>query len=1044
MRKEPPAALEGERNQSSRRAAISRRVAQSLLSGKFEQFVAEASAESAIENSHRRAGQFDSLTTNHSGQFEKVIDEEDSHPAGAPSGPGSSVRLPGQAALFDASNTGRHYYRSVARVGLQVAEALDYMHSQGLLHRDIKPSNLLLDTHGVVWITDLGLARADESAALTRTGDVVGTVRYMAPERFRGESVASSDVYSLGMTLYELLACRSPFNEADRGRLIYEITSKDPASPRTYDARVPRDLETIVLKAIDRDPARRYQSAEELAADLRSFLDDRPILARRSGVLERGWRWCRRNPMVASLAASLAAVLLVAAIAGSIAAFVFRDQANDLQQEQTKSTQRLYDALFARAQSGRWSGRMGQRFESLGALTEAANLGPVLGWNEERKSLLRNEAIACMILSDLRLAQPAHHLPPGTISLAYDDTLERYVASDQNGNLRLCRTADHVELLRLPGAGDRAYVAQFSGDNRLLAVKYHGDLPPVARVWDLSAKKIVLESPGGEFDFSPDGSRLALVTPDRAIQLFDLQSRQPLQRLPVEPPCQVVRFHPRGNLLAVCSPLSADVRIIDIKSAKVVKTFHHPREVFFLNWDATGKFLACACSDSLGYVWDVQSGERRAVLRGHQAELMGVFFSHTGPLLASVSWDKTTRLWDSRTGRQLISADGELRAFSADDRRLAFRNQTGFIADELRVFDFASGDECRTLQEFGAREKGPNHLDISPDNRLLLSCGADGARLWDAATGEQLAVLYEDRQMLGFNSTFTFHPDGASVLASIKDGVYRWPIKRFREEGRLHVTFGPPQQLSDLPGEGSACLDRTGRHLATIRGNEAYVIALDQALQPVRLSGHAGMTRIAISPDGQWVATGTWHALGVVLWDAKTGRRVRDLFPEAASATVAFSPDGKWLVSGANGIYRFWEVGTLDHRDIPGAFPYLIALSDDGDTVAVSRSPSAVHLVNPHTGQTFAELEAQNPQMVSWLRFAPDGSRLAVACSTHVIQLWDLRRIRQQLSTMGLDWNSHPYPPASADAHVPIHVEVDQGMLAPAHGGPYRVIGHAK
>ncbi len=423
------------------------------------------------------------------------------------------------------------------------------------------------------------------------------------------------------------------------------------------------------------------------------------------------------------------------------------------------------------------------------------------------------------------------------------------------------------------------------------------------------------------------------------------------------------------------------------------------------------------------------------MLTGHQAELMGVFFSHTGTILASVSWDQTTRLWDDRTGRQLMSAGGELRAFSADDRRLAFRNQSEWISDEVRIFEFASGDECRTFEEIGAREKGPTRLDISPDNRLLLSCGPDGARLWDTTTGEQVAVLYEGRQTLGYNSAFIFHPDGTSVLASMKDGVYRWPIQRVREEGRLHVKFGPPQQVSDLPGEGSASLDRTGRHLATIRGNEVYVFALDQASPPVKLSGHANIARIAISPDGRWVATGTWHGLGVVLWDAKTGRRVRDLFPEAASATVAFSPDDKWLVSGANGIYRSWEVGTWEHRDTPGAFPYLMAFSDDGETMAVTPSATAVRLLDPKSGRTLAELEAPNPQMVSWLCFTPDGSRLAVACSTHLIQLWDLRRIRQQLAAMELDWNSRSLPSADVDARVPIQVEVDQGMLAPSHGG---------
>jgi serine/threonine protein kinase/WD40 repeat protein len=1077
LRKEPAAALEPQGNgQSSRRAtitpraAISRQVAHSLLSGRFEQLAAEASAESATENSQRTVVPLDRPVTNVSRQVDNSMDRDgDLHQAGAAMAQGSSVRLPGQAALSDSSSAGQHYYRSIARVGLQVAEALGYMHSQGLLHRDIKPSNLLLDTHGVVWITDLGLAREDESAALTRTGDVVGTVRYMAPERFRGKSAASSDVYSLGMTLYELSALRSAFDESDRGRLIYEIASKDPAPPRTYDPRVPRDLETIVLKAIDREPARRYQSADALADDLRSFIDDRPILARRSGVLERGWRFCRRNRLVASLAASLAALLVVVAVAGSIAALVFRDEANDLQQEQTKSTQRLYDALFARAQSGRWSGRMGQRFESLRALAESANLGPALKWDDEQKLLLRNEAIACLILPDLQLAQPVHRLPQGTFSLAFDANLKRYAASDQNGNLHLCRTADHVELVRLPGAGDRAHVARFSPGDRFLAAKYHDNLPLVARVWDLLAKKVAWESPGGDFDFSPDGSRFALVTPDGAIQLFDLHSQRALKRLPVEPPCEVVRFQPHGDLLAVCSTPSADVRVIDVESGKVVKTFQHPREVLFVNWDPTGKLLACACSDFLGYIWDVESGERQVVLRGHQAELMGAYFSHTGPFLASVSWDQTTRLWDSRTGRPLISADGELLAFSADDRRLAFRGKSGSGADDVRVFEFARGDECRTLQEVERREKGPNHVDISPDNRLLVSCGPDGVWVWDIATGERAAVINDGRKSLGFNSTALFHPNGTSVLTTIDHGIYRWPIKRFREAGRLHVSIGPPQPLSDFRGDGPACLDRDGRTLATIRGEEAYVITLDQASQPVRpaghaempriainpnaksvtrsiwhldqasqpvrLAGHAGMARIAISPDGKLVATGTWHGLGVVLWDAKAGKKVRDLFPEAASATVAFSPDGKWLVSGANDIFRIWRVGRWDYHDISGAFPNLIAFSDDGETMAVSYSQSAVRLVNPDTGATFAELEPQNPQLMSWLRFSPDGTRLAVACSTHLIQLWDLRRIREQLAAMGLDWSTRPYPPDGADAHVPIKVEVDQGMLGPSHGG---------
>ncbi len=192
------------------------------------------------------------------------------------------------------------YYRSVARVGLQVAEALAYAHSQGILHRDIKPSNLLLDARGTVWVTDFGLAKAEGTDALTHTGDIVGTLRYMAPERFDGWSDPRSDVYSLGATLYELLTLRHLFEEANRAKLIDRVMHDVPAPPRKLDRKVPRDLETIVLKAIAKEPAHRYATAEQMAEDLRRFLADKPVLARRSSPIEQAWRWCRRNKGLAA------------------------------------------------------------------------------------------------------------------------------------------------------------------------------------------------------------------------------------------------------------------------------------------------------------------------------------------------------------------------------------------------------------------------------------------------------------------------------------------------------------------------------------------------------------------------------------------------------------------------------------------------------------------------------------------------------------------------------------------------------------------------
>ena len=203
-------------------------------------------------------------------------------------------------------------FREAARTGAQVADALAHAHSKGVLHRDIKPSNLILDEHGDVWVTDFGVAKVLEDATFTLSGDVVGTLRYMPPERFAGQSDARGDVYSLGVTLYEWLTGRPPFPDADAKRLIHDITHAPMPAPRQLDPAIPAELETIVLKAADRDPALRYQTAAELADDLRRFLADRPILARRAGLPERVWRWCRRNPLLAGLHAAV--VLLLAAI----------------------------------------------------------------------------------------------------------------------------------------------------------------------------------------------------------------------------------------------------------------------------------------------------------------------------------------------------------------------------------------------------------------------------------------------------------------------------------------------------------------------------------------------------------------------------------------------------------------------------------------------------------------------------------------------------------------------------------------------------------
>ncbi len=245
---------------------------------------------------------------------------------------------PPVAAPPPACRLGASYWRSVAAIGMQAADALHYAHLHHTLHRDIKPGNLLLDRQGVVWITDFGLAKMIDDEQASHTVGLAGTLRYMAPEQFAGQSDARSDIYSLGLTLYELLTLEPAFSDSSRSRLIQQVAQGSPPSPRKLNPSVPRDLETIVLKAIAREPADRYTSAADLARDLQCFLDDRPIAARRSSAPERLWRWARRNRAVAGLAASTLVLLFLVAVVASVG-YIRTVQANVEEARQRKKAE---------------------------------------------------------------------------------------------------------------------------------------------------------------------------------------------------------------------------------------------------------------------------------------------------------------------------------------------------------------------------------------------------------------------------------------------------------------------------------------------------------------------------------------------------------------------------------------------------------------------------------------------------------------------------------------------------------------------------------
>jgi hypothetical protein len=505
--------------------------------------------------------------------------------AAAPTEPGGP-----RSSALSAGGSEAAYSRSVARLGLQVAEALAYAHRQGVLHRDIKPANLLLDLQGTVWITDFGLAKAEGADELTHTGDLVGTLRFMAPERFEGRSLPQSDVYSLGLTLYELLTLRPAFADGNKGRLIEKVLRETPAAPRAIDRRIPRDLETVVLKCLAKEPAERYPTAAALAEELRRFLADRPIKARRAPWYERGWRWCRRNPAVAILLGAVAALLVVVATVSTAAALLLngalqekdtalKEKGAALQEKEgaeRKARLGQAEALVGQAHGIRISRRPGQRFEALAVLKKAADLGRELGHPPEWFHRLRNEAIAALALPDVHITQQFGRVPKGNNLAGLSDDFELYAQTTDKGDCTVRRVADDSVVVRLRELGESASAG--FGPGQTLAVL--GKSTHVFRLWDFSRgePELLLREKGiYGWTFHPNGRSLALMQNDCRISVYAVATGKVLHefetreaRQEVRNSRQDLRFHPKEPLIATFSYFSRDVSVYDLDTGAVV------------------------------------------------------------------------------------------------------------------------------------------------------------------------------------------------------------------------------------------------------------------------------------------------------------------------------------------------------------------------------------------------------------------------------------------------------------------------------------------
>jgi WD40 repeat protein len=929
------------------------------------------------------------------------------------------------------------YWHCVARIGLQVAEALEYAHKQGILHRDVKPSNLLLDMQETVWVTDFGLAKLEDQQNLTHTGDLLGTLRYMPPEAFDGRSDARSDVYSLGLTLYEMLAFRPAFSEIERSRLIKQVTTTEPERLHRANRAIPRDLVTIVHKAIERDARHRYLTAGELAADLRRYLDDEPIQARRIGAVEWLYRWCRRNRAVASLAGAvllLIATLAVVSTTGTIwLAKALQDRGQALQDSEThlhvaekanvEGNAKLWDSLLSQARAGRLSRRLGQRFDSLEAIRKAMALPVPEGRSVDE---LRNEAIACLALPDFRPIQTWDVAPLGTFA-CFDGRLERYARVDRHGKISVRRVADGVAIAGLT-ASNPPNGFWLSPDGRFGTAWSEGLRLQCWKLADPTPQLVMDEGEVTGYDFSPDSRQCAVVRATGHLDLFDLGTGKRLRRIeqatvPNGAYHVHLAFHPHEPKAAVAGP--AGVSVVDLEAGRVLLKLPDERAAYHVCWHPSGRTLAVVNFASADiHLWDVPTKKKTLTLSGAKGGGIGFTFSPRGDALLSWEWGGTLRWWDPDSGQQLLATPGSLyeRHFGADGRHLA-----GRLVGKSGIWEMALPREYETMARDPVHGKGVYYLpSVSPDGQLLAVGMADGVGLWELEADTAVAFL-----PLGQTLHVLFEPSG-SLLTNSPPGLLRWKL---RPDPGGKWLVGPPERLGRLNPLGAIAQSRDGRVLAHANFDGGLLMHLDRPGQPMRLVPHEDVRFVAVSPDGRWVATGSHNGAAAKVWEAETGKLVRTLLPEVTHNGVCFSPDGRWLATYGGGGCRLWSTDTWEEKPGPKiANGGLQTFTADGKLMAVElEQRGLLALVEVDSGRELARLEDPNLDGAIFMVFSPDGSRLVTVnhSDSGMIHVWDLRAIREHLKELGLDWDAAPLPPAADQRARPIEVQVQLGNIVP-------------
>lgn len=903
-------------------------------------------------------GQFGSQATVVDGGQPEVPPDEAPAPAEqtppkAEPGTTTSASLPESGELSVVESRHAVYFRSVARIGEQTASALSHAHARGVIHRDVKPSNLLLDTDGVVWVTDFGLVKTEDEE-LTQSGEMLGTLRYMSPERFRGECDTRADIYGLGVTLYELLSLQPAFQTSDRVQLVEEVSHREPPRLRSVDPRVPRDLETVVLKAMDKDPKLRYQTADELRDDLRRFIDDEPIRARRVSSAERLLRWARHNTGLAASLAAIALLLVALTIGSTITAMKFGDMLGRLRQ----AHERLRHVLYL--VSIKSLGEADEPAEEIGL--PLMRLRPQPDQNDPRY---------------FEYYYVLGHAPEPQLTLRGHTHMVFPVASSPTGD----RIAS--------GGRDR-----------------------MIRIWDARTGKLIRTlrgHPGVLCDvaWSPDGRRLAAADFGGTVKIWDVDTGRLLLTFYWHPGAVVaVAWDPEGRRLA-SGGYGGTIIIWDPQSGRPLKSFASGGQwVFSLAWDPEGKRLASGDGDGMVRVWDPETGDELAACTGHEGWVFRVAWNLDGTRLASSAPDRTVRIWDPETGRQVFKLTGHKERVNG----LAWDAKNNWLASgspdrRVIVWDPDSGE---AVLKFHAHQLGFKGLCwLADSGRLVTGSWDQTVKVWDVGLMLRMSTPSTD----GLEARrVAWGNQGLRAAIAMEDGTIRvWDLRR-----KKCLLTRPPIEGP----AGAFCLDPAGEQLARVTSDGRIEISDAETGAPLRTLGNVPDSKdadlLAWSPVGDQLAVAFSDGT-VTIWDVAKGKEVQPLVGGMrAIRCMAWSPDGSRLAAGGDHLVLVWDLGKQAASDaapvetkilaVPSEWIRAVAWSPDSQRLALAggfleEGGSSVTDVEPSKGEIrIWDLRGPTTTVtlgshigVAWsVCWNPEGTRVASAGADRLVKIWDV------------------------------------------------------